>query len=201
MSDPAPDLSCALRQGGCVPGETFVYALSDPSESHIFKTDLKQANPYSMCCASGSGELSTQCGGSNLAQPFLLAYSTDDDHVLLPGLAATIPNPSPLCLSSKNSILTCRVEMVGSQCGSSEVCLGAVADTVDSHIAACGSSFRNKICCQATSLKYTPDRFGRGFCPRATDCLWNPRGSEASNYLPGRYFSSKDNPWSACLLG
>lgn len=201
VGNPDSDISCALRQGGCGAGETFVYALSDPSDSHIFTTDRKQENPYSMCCVSGSGELSAQCGGSDFAQPFLLAYSPDDGHVLLPGLTTTIPNPTPICLSSRTSKLTCRMESSGSQCGASEACLGAVADTSDSHIAACGSGFRNKICCQAALLKYSPDRFGRGFCPRSTDCLWNPRGSPEKSYQPDMYFSSKNDPLGqpACL--
>lgn len=36
--------------------------------------------------------------------------------------------------------------------------------------------------------KLTPDRSGKGFCPRKSDCLVNPMGNVQNNYLPDRCF-------------
>lgn len=49
--------------------------------------------------------------------------------------------------------------------------------------------------------KFTPDRSGRGFCPRQEDCLWNPRGSSTANYHPDTYLSTQGDlsQGPACL--
>jgi len=39
--------------------------------------------------------------------------------------------------------------------------------------------------------QFTPDRSGKGFCPRKEDCLWNPRGSSVSNYMPEAYLTAQ----------
>jgi len=142
-------LSCSIRQGGCLSGETSILRISDTDNAHAELPNRHLYN-YHVCCQGN--ELGTACEGEY--DTFLKLSSFTNAHV--EKKSQQYYNTYSACLSTvygagaRPSTISCSYVISPEGCsslGSLYTCLASISDNTNAHIGNCNNSYPIRVCC------------------------------------------------------